>query len=652
MKKRKALEADASDLQARYEEAFHRQNQLQQSLSELKQQNLNLTDSKFSLEEKVEELEYRNRHASTDIASLKSTIELLSREKEDLISKVKELSQNLTHESQLTLEKLALIKREENKKLEQEAAAKLKLQSELNQAQHQISLLTKDNAELEGKVRGIREENARVERKAFEYQNIIHEFETERIKLEATCTDLQKKAEKQKQAHKEEMYKLGKLLSLKISHLKAELVNYKKAITLDVQSHKRSATELVLDSVKFFRERLRNQADSIRNENRKEIDTLNKLHAQKVKEIDANYEQQHRLSREQFEKAVKNHLLEKEQAMAKNNELHGENTRLVASLETAKDEITRNRAQLERARVDNETLKNYIDEKSKEFSDLQIFVDKEVRRIKQEAEDLMSAAMNQLQDKHKRELTLLNESLEELKETNAARLKRILDVEVTKLQNCFIEDLESTKQSYELKLENYGKQLSELENNCTTLKQVKLAGESEIQKLNTKIGELEEEKNSILSQFDEQIEQFKEIIRQDNERYLEFKTETAAEIERYKKENKELRKDLQARAQQVEELNRITLEQEIQVQRFRNSLESEIRFHAEKQKETVKIGRSKDREIEDLQALLARSIKNLNNSKIEQASMHSEKLDYERPERVSKGFRSLRGNVNVIDDDD
>lgn len=646
MKKVSSLESDLEDLQRRLEESAETQSKQSTTITELKAQISELKKKNADLEKKIVDLEIREREFERQRKELELNIAALNKEKDELYAKNRALNEQLVHESTSIVDKISGIRQEESRKLDSELIEKLQLKTTLQQTETKLKIQLNENAELQKKLKDYKTELKKLEEQILEVQNQNDNLKLERIKYEQITEELNRKLERSAKAHKDSLAKISKLAGIKINHLRAEYESLKKTVKLELQLGTQNLTEVSEELKKLISERISQIKSSFMKQKDRNIDSLSNEYESKMKTLAATAATEKQKLQEEYEQTIKLSSNTVEKIKKEFELLKEENTQLLELLDIEHDKSTQLQAKISRLETEREKLKEFTDEKTEEFQRLQKFVEREVKRIKEESEDLLANNIEQIAGKYSRDLERVSLLLENLYSSNLMRLSAI-GSEVSQLQATHESESEQLRNALKTQAESYEKEMEMLESEYLTIKKEKQALTIELQKTMEKCKHLQEEQTKIVSEYEEKLNALDRVSRNDSERYSQLKSQLGTDVDRYQREAKLLRQELEAKNKLVKELESRNEKLELQFLRLKTQTPEQQKVVELKQEKPVKANKFRDREMEELQAILAKSIKSFNHS-IETNLRIANQFDREAEEftRSIKAERSTHDFTN------
>lgn len=607
------LETECTRLQKQVEELHDYEDKQSGTINDAKKEISVMLKLKLEQSDKITELEAREKHTTQQQESLKSLINALTTEKEDLTAKVRGLTEELNKELQSSLDKISTIRKEEAHNVEKELEDKLRLQSSLQQAEIKLRVHASEQDELQKRIKELKSENERLEHKLSDLQEQKYTLESEVSKQEQNVQDLQAKMDRKSRAHKEILAKISKSTNQKINHLRLEVNSLKKSVGLDLQLGSQSVNQTFEDLVKLFTEKTYEMESEMIDDKKKALDNLAKEYQSTLRRLESTHNDEKSHVKQHYEKTIKSHSGSIEKVVKEFENLREENQNLLKLVERLQEDNNGLSSKIEKQEKERQIMQSLINEKSSEFESIQKFVETEIKRIKEESEIILVNSMEQVESKHLRDISRLSAHFDSFKSSNLGRLSSIHN-EAQRVHRLYESEIDHIQNTFKLRIENYEKELDLLENEYVLLKREKSLVTAELEKLTRKFKELQEDKFRMLVEFEDKMETLKEVTADDTEKYSKLKAQSEADKEKYKREIKALKKELELKENKIIELDKSKDKLDMQLYKAKTQLDDKERVAEKKQPELKKTSRSRDREMEDLQAILAKSIQSFNHS--------------------------------------
>ena len=656
LKKEKKSDYESLETNKRADESNKKINQLIDSLSQLRNENTKLSLEYAELEEKNDELTRQLKIFQSEQDRLKGIVEASKVDKFELENQMKQLNDMLTKESQNYLDIIANIKKEESNKIEKEINEQVKLRTKLNQLESKLKNVTIENNESEKRMNEYKNQSNNAENSFSELQNQVYDLESKLNLSDINNKDLQRKIEKTNLKSFEYKQRIFRLFSNKINMIKSEALSLKNSCLLEMQMNKKKIEELSHELADHLLRKITVLRSEMNDRTEKIAIKLTNEYELKLKDTEVIKLEEKLRQENHYEKLIQNLTLTKDKLQIENDELKQEQIKNKEMLEDFRNAVSRFKSKLEKVESEKQQLHDLLNQRINEFETLKTNVNHEVTRLKEESQALLSEKCFRIEEKHKKDLISMHSIMDELKYSNIARLQK-LESEITKLHSAFNMEQAQLRTYYDFKIDNYEKELSLLENEWNISKREKKILKLELEKVNENFKRLENENQNTLTLFEEKMTQYKDVIQQDNEKYVTLKNQYALESERIKHEVKDLNKELMMKNHRIEELNKIKDEYKIEINKLKALVDQKDKVVDNQQKEVQRISKYRDKEIEELQTLLTKSLKSINSS-VDHNMKIASKLDQET-EEIAKSIKSgrplresnsLRPLINVVGD--
>jgi len=607
IRKAKKYENDSQEVKRKIDELIKKTEDQSSYIASLKNEINNLNELKSAHEEKIDDLLHQIRNLSNENEHFKYTVQSFDKERNDYNRRIKELNEELSQESQKIIDAVAAARREENEKLENEINERNKLQTKLTQAEARARHLSNEMSEKDKKIVELRNATTRLENFINELQAKCLNLESDLAHKENVNRDLQKKIERNQVKTQEGLAKVRKFLSLKLSNLRSDITSISNAHALEIEMNRKSIQGIVTELVRHFREKMQAQETRALEEKEQALEKIHEDLQIKLKELEVARLEEKMKEQAAHERVVKEHIEENENLQREINHLREELDTRTAQLDEANQANLTNRIRLEKLENENANLRQVNQEKVEEFERLQNYVQKELKRIKEESQSVMSDSILQIEEQHEKNLKSLFQVIEQLKESNIVRLRKF-EEEISKLQNVYLTDLNQLKNMYEGKLLDYEKELNVVDNELRTKKREITNLRNELESLRETYAKLREENQKTFLAFEEKIETFKEMMKSDSDKYMSYRTQSNQEIERLKREIREMQREITEKNKKIEDLGKIKDDLRNELERYRGLLLQKDKTIETQQKENLKVTKHREREIEELQNLLNKSM--------------------------------------------
>ena len=647
LKKDKKSDFESLESNKRTDESDKKMNQLTDSISRFRNDNTKLSLDYAEIEEKNDELMRQVKISQNEQDRLKEVIEAVKIEKLELENQIKQLNDILTKESQNYLDVIANIKKEESNKIEKEINEQVKLRTKLNQVEIKLKNVIMENSESEIRLDEYKTQLNNAENSINELQNQIYDLESKLNLSDINNKELQRKVEKINLKSFENKQRIFRLFSNKINMIKSEALSLKNSCLLEMQMNMKKMEELFHELADHLLKKIQILRSEINERTEKISMKLTNEYELKLKDAEVSKLEEKLRQENYYERLMQNLTITKDKLQIENEELKQEQIKNKEMLDDFGNMANTISSKLEKVESEKQQLQDLLNQRVNEFESLKNNFNHEVTRLREESQALLSDKCFKIEEKHTKDLISMQSIMDELKYSNITRLQK-LESEITKLHSAFNLEQAQLRTYYDFKIDNYEKELSLLENEWNICKREKKILKLELEKVNENFKRLENENYNNLTSFEEKMTQYKNLIQQDNEKYLNLKSQYSLESERTKHEIKDLNKDLIMKNHRIEELNKIKDEYKIEINRLKALVDQKDKVVDNQQKEVQRISKYRDKEIEELQTLLTKSIKSINSS-VDHNMKIASKFDQETEEiaKSIKAGRPLRESNNL-----
>jgi len=556
------------------------------------------------LTHEIKELSHKSAQLETERDNLLQEVERLTTELDQSLNtitnernrqeeRIRELNEEVAVLSQRIIDEVAEARKEEIQKAEAE------LVNRISSAEAQLGSLTEDFSKKDEK---IDELNATI----LKLEDFITDLQAKTMNLEAELAasqndskDMQVQLEKLRKKLSK-LYSQGTMISYQqIPNMREELDNVRRQVTQELRQSNEVARNVVTEIIKRF------QA---------EVEAFHLVAMQEKDGVVREYKARLQEQVDQREKVeIENEKLKQE--------IQGKNKEVQDMWKTYQDTI-------EKLEHENNGLRDLNNQKTQEFHNLQEFVGTEMKRLQEESQNTLTASIQQVEARYKEELELAAQTVAELRDSHNERLQKFEEM-VGEVEGVYTTYLNQQKDLYEEKIHGLEKELEELVAGLQQKDKETASLKKEIGDVNQKLQEQKAENLRIVEVFEEKISSFRDMVRlEEEERNLRQKTITTARsigssahkepAARDESELEEeivlLRRELKIKDYKIEELQRGKDAYKKDVLKYKEILERKERNFESQHRELVKDSKQKEREIEELQNLLKKSIDSFNST--------------------------------------
>jgi len=602
------------------EEAMRESNyqieRLTREIKELSHKSTQLENERDTLLQEIERL----------TTELNQSLETIAKERNRQEERIRDLNEEVAVLSQRIVDEVAEARREEIQK------AELELVNRISQAEAQLGSLTTDFSKKDEKIDELNATILKLEDFITDLQSKTMNLEAELAASQNDYKDIQGQLEKLRQKLSN-LYSKGTMMSYKdIPNMREELDNVRRQVTQEVRQSNEISKHVVTEIIKRF------QA---------EVEAFHLVAMQDKEGVVREYKAKLLEQIDQREKLEVEIEKLKQEIQAKNKEVQD-------MWKTYEDTI-------EKLEHENTGLRDLNNQKTQEFHNLQEFVGTEMKRLQEESQTTLTASIQQVEARYKEELALAAQTVIELKDSHNDRLQKFEDM-VGEVEGVYTTYLSQQKDFYEEKIEGLQKELAEVLAGLQQKEKETAGLKKEVGDTQQKLQEQKAENVRIVEVFEEKISSFRDMVRlEEEEKNLRQKTITTArsigssahkepvkDESEFEEEIALLRRELKIKDYKIEELQRGKDAYKKDVLKYKEVLERKERNFESQHRELVKDSKQKEREIEELQSLLKKSIDSFNSTLNTNLKITS-RLERDTDE-IAKTVRSSRSDYKRKDD--
>jgi len=604
VKKSKNLELEKKEMISKIQALEKKEASFDQLSSMLREEISNLSDHNISYKAQISDLERRNESLLEENTSLKNYIDEFDREREDLNQRIQDVIQELNKGDQKISAAVKKVLEEEEEKLNSEISQKIELQNiiaELEPKNKSLEILLEEKKE---KIETLGASIEKSERLNHELKVEIQELEDELRACKNDNKELFKRIEKNKHIFGEKISKIWRLCVFKIEGFRNEITSIKSRCTTEFETNQEFVQEIIKDIASYVQDKSNFDRTRAQEEKKREILQLKEENTERMEKASLESMQEKEQIKNHYERLI--NKISKESEILRNelSETKGELQDALIKMERINQSKIESQKRTTFLEEENEWLKQENSKKEQESQALQKHVREELRRIKEESEQVTRDIIQQANLKTKKEVEGVIKMVDELKYSNITRLKEVA-ADVLSFEIAHEKDLLSIIEKNQGEKDSLQAELNQLYGELQQKDKEILGLRRDLNKTREMYRALQQESQDMFNRCEEKIEGFKETIKNDNAVYLEKKNQANDEIEHLRTQIKDLNKELRAKNQEIEGLDYRLKLQKDDLTRYRTIIDERSRYERT-QADIEKPTQAVDQRGEDLDSLLSK----------------------------------------------
>ena len=550
----KNLEQIRQEMGGKIQALEKREASASQLIAMLRNEVSTLNESGSLQRNRVIEIEAQNLSLSDQIEHLERYVEKLENDKTALTQRVQELSEELNRSAQKTIETGNKVRKEGEIQVEREVNFRKAIEEKLNEIESrekdlEIQLLDKSDL-----AEGLQVTINKFERFNQDLKNKNQDIEEELKNTKLRNKELQKSLEKSRRNFEERISKIWRLLMFKVESLRSEVSTIRTNSKSELELHHHSSQEAIRQLINHFQGKLSFDKLRLQEDKRRELQDIKDEYEERVKSLEIDHQQEIDHEKSNAQRLIDGYIKENKALMSIVEEVKRDSQEVMLRIEKGNLENLDYRNKLDTIEGENDWLKRVNAKKDEEFSALQQFVKGELRRIKEESNQITKEVTLQIRAKNKQDVGVLIQAIDELKSSNVRRLKHF-ESELMNYEVIHERELIEAAENFQREIYALKDDLRQAEEELVRKEEEKRSLKADYDKICERYKELHQDNEEMLAKFEEKLANFKEMMRTDNENYLEKRNQANTEIEKLRLHSKDLTKELKEKNYQIEELN-------------------------------------------------------------------------------------------------
>ena len=472
------------------------------------------------------------------------------------------------------------------------------LQGQISESETQITSLLSTVNEKEEKITELNAVIIKLEDFTTEVSNRATNFETNLTCSQTDCKELTKQLERVRNRLRNSRAKGSEILDEGLRNLREDIAQLKETTIQEVETGKKTMRTVVVEIIKQFQDKVESFKVFAESEKGREAVSIREEYELRLQQREGQILEEKLQAKNLFEMFEKEKEELKEKAKGQKRDI----LKVLKEYEAA----------MKKLEEENNELKEMSEHKTQENVQLQAFVNNVIKKLKEESDNVITNAVEKLELGYKEEIANIMKVVEELKESHVVRLNKFEDM-VAEIESVYSTYLTQMKNTYEGRIQDYEKELSTTLQEAQTKEKEAADLKKELRELQEKYNELKEDNIQAFETFEKKISLFREIVKKE-ETERSSRSAQSDDSEKLKQEIATVKRELRMKDYKIDELNRAkeTLRQD--TSRYKEALDLKERALESQQKEFARTGRNREKEIEELQMLLKKSIDSFNST--------------------------------------
>ena len=513
-----------------------------------------LNDNASLQRNRVIEIEAQNLSLSDQVEHLERYVEKLENDKTAQTQKVQELSEELNISAQKIIATGNKARKEGEIQVEREVNHRKAIEEKLNETELREKDLEIQLADKSDLAEGLQATLNKFERVNQDLKNknqgVEEEFKSAKLKNK----ELQKSLEKSRRNFEERISKIWRLLMFKVESLRSEVTTIRTNSKSELELHQHSSQEAIRQLINHFQGKLSFDKLRLQEDKRRELQDIKDEYEERVKSLEIDHQQEKDHEKNSAQRLIDGYIKENKVLTSTIEEVKRDFQEVMLSIEKTNQENLDYKRKLNAIEEENNWLKRANTKKDEEFEALQQFVKGELRRIKEESNQITKEVTLQIRSKNKQDLGALTQAIDELKSSNVRRLKHF-ETELMNYEVIHERELIEVAENHQKEVGVLRDDLRKAEEELVRKEEEKKSLKADYDKICDRYKELHQDNEEMFVKFEEKLANFKEMMRSDNENYLEKRNQANAEIEKLRLYSKDLAKEIKEKNYQIEELN-------------------------------------------------------------------------------------------------
>ncbi len=305
------------------------------------------------------------------------------------------------------IDAVANAKREEVDRIESEVEERLKIQARLTQSEARQRHMANEAADKDKKIVELKNIQSKIENLLSESQTKCIGLESELAHKDNALREANRKLERNLTNYNENMRNARKYMSMKLLNLRSDINAISTSHALELEMNRKSLQGIVNEVLRYFRDKISNLKNSAVEDKQKALDELSEEFQVKLKEYELGRLEDKVKDQSSYDKIIQTHLMEKESLKREIDQYRNDILELQSKVESQNSLISSTNSKLDRSERELQSLREINQQKSDEFERLQNFVHKELRRVKEDSQNVMDETIRQIEEEHGKDLRTL-----------------------------------------------------------------------------------------------------------------------------------------------------------------------------------------------------------------------------------------------------